>query len=125
MRLPPNKTAAVINKERAIMTEIESTVRRYALLRLAAVFKVDVVALSPTVQFGRDIQARPASDFKLNEFDLIDRDIKDVADKVLLRAMSCGELEIRTVGDYCDHMVRCHVTRPNDVARLLSLPLVS
>jgi hypothetical protein len=104
------------------MSEIETTIRRHALQRLAAVFKVEIDSLSPAARFGEGLKARPASDFKANEFDIIDGDIKDVADKPLLKAMSRGELEIRTLADYCDHMVRCYATKPKDVARLLSLP---
>ena len=104
------------------MGEIETTIRRQALQRLASVFNVEVDALPLAARFGEDLKARPVSDFKANEFDIIDGDIKDVADKALLRAMSRGELEIRTVADYCDHMVRCYAVKPKDVARLLSLP---
>lgn len=66
------------------------------------------------------------SDFNSNEFDLIDDDIKGVADRELLNDMSRGELVIRSVGDYCDHMVRCSARKPKEVARLLRLsPTVS
>ena len=107
------------------MNEIETTIRRYALQRLASVFKVDIYTLPLAARFGEDLRARPASDFKGNEFDVIDGDIKDVADKPLLKSMSRGELEIRTVADYCDHMVRCYAIKPKDVSRLLSLPQAS
>ena len=107
------------------MKDIEATIRRHALQRLALVFSVEIDALSPASRFGEDLKARPASDFKANEFDIIDGDIKDVADKPLLKAMSRGELEIRTVADYCDHMVFCYATKPRDVSRLLSLPQAS
>jgi hypothetical protein len=104
------------------MDEIEIAIRRHVLQRLAAVFNVEMNVLPLGARFGEDLKARPASDFKANEFDIIDGDIKDVADKQLRKAMSRGELEIRTVADYCDHMVRCYATKPRDVARLLSLP---
>ncbi len=104
------------------MGEVETTIRRHALQRLASVFNVYIDALPLGARFGEDLKARPVSDFKANEFDIIDGDIKDVADKPLLKAMSRGDLEIRTVADYCDHMVRCYATKPKDVARLLSLP---
>jgi hypothetical protein len=103
------------------MSEIETAIRRHSLQRLASVFKVEIDTLQPGTRFGEDLKARPVADFKANEFDIIDGDIKDVADKPLLRAISRGDLEIRTVGDYCDHMVRCYSTKPKDVARLLSL----
>lgn len=103
------------------MGEIETAIRRHALERLASIFNVDIKVLALGARFGQDLKARSVSDFKANEFDIIDRDIKDVADKPLLKAMSRGDLEIRTVADYCDHMVRCYATKPKDVARLLSL----
>lgn len=103
-------------------TAIETVIRQRALQRLASVFKVEVNTLSTTARFGEDLKAKPVSNFRLNEFDIIDGDIRDVADKSLLKAMGCGELEIRTVADYCDHMVRCYAVKPKDVARLLSLP---
>lgn len=107
------------------MDEFEITIRKHALKRLASVFNVEVDALPLAARFGEDLKARPASDFKANEFDIIDGDIKDVADKPLRKAMSRGELEIRTVADYCDHMVRCYAIKPKDVARLLSLSQAS
>ena len=104
------------------MTQIESLIREYALHRLASVFHVDPATLFPSARFGEQLKAGPKSFFGDNEFELIDHDIKDVADKSLLKAMARGELEIRTVSDYCDHMVRCYSIKPTEVARLLSLP---
>ncbi len=104
------------------MADIETLIRQRALQRVASVFKVEAESLPLAARFGKDLKAHPVSDFKANEFDIIDGDIKDVADKPLLKAMSRGELEIRTVADYCDHMVRCYAVRPKHVAELLSLP---
>lgn len=101
----------------------EALIRQHALLRLAKIFRVPVESLSIDMRFGEELKAEPASCFKDNEFDVIDNDIKDVADKQLLKEMARGAVEIRTVEDYCDHMVRCNAIKPIDVARLLRLPM--
>lgn len=101
----------------------EDVVRRYALQRLAEVFRVPESSLSNEARFGHELKAAPASDFKSNEFDVIDDDIKDVADRRLLKEMSQGVLVICTVGEYCDHMVRCSSLKPKEVARVLRLPI--
>lgn len=100
----------------------ESLVRKYALRRLATVFNVAENVLSPQAQFGRDLKASGRSDFKRNEFDLIDEDIKDVADKDTRRRLASGSLEVTTVKDYCDHMVRSSIANAKIVAQVLGLP---
>ena len=49
----------------------------------------------------------------------MDHDIRDVADKHVVKELGSGTLVIRTVGDYCDHMVRCYRTKPKDVIYIL------
>ncbi len=100
----------------------ESIVRKYALRRLAAVFGVAESEISPDAKFGRELKANGRSDFKLNEFDLIDDDIKDVADADTRRRLANGAFEVATVRDYCDHMVRSSTTNARMVARVLGLP---
>lgn len=100
----------------------EDVIRLHALRHLAAVFRVPESSLSNDARFGQELKAAPASDFKANEFDIIDDDIKDVADKRLLKEMAQGLLVIQTVGDYCEHMVRCSALKPKEVARILRLP---
>ena len=65
--------------------------------------------------------AKSVSDFKCNEFDIIDHDIHDVADRKVSKEMSDGFLVIRTVEDYCNHMIRCYETKPHDVKRVLGI----
>lgn len=100
----------------------ENLVRKYALKRLASVFNVAVGELPPQAKFGRDLKASARSDFQRNEFDLIDEDIKDVADKDTRRRLASGAFEVTTVKDYCDHMVRSSVTNARIVAQVLNLP---
>jgi hypothetical protein len=107
------------------MTHSEDVIRQHALQRLAAVFRVPESSLSNEARFGHELKAAPASDFQSNEFDVIDDDIKDVADRQDLKEMSQGLLVIRTVGDYCDHMVRCSWRKPKEVARVLRLHATS
>ena len=97
-------------------------VRRHSLRHLAEVFGVSEASLSLDARFGHELKANPASDFKANQFDIIDGDIKDVADKRLLKEMAQGTLVIQTVGDYCEHMVRCSGINPEEVVRVLRLP---
>ena len=109
-------------KRPALVSYPEAMVRQHALQRLAEVFRVPQSSLSDETWFGQDLKAAPASPLKMNEFDVFDDDIKDVADKPMLKDMAKGLLVIRTVGDYCEHMVRCSVIKPQKVARVLSLP---
>lgn len=100
----------------------EEVVRQHSLRHLAEVFGVPEGSLSMDARFGQELKADRASDFKANQFDVIDCDIRDVADKRLLKEMAQGVLVIRTVGDYCEHMVRCRRIKPEEVARVLRLP---
>lgn len=125
MQHPLNKTVVVIQIEYWKMIEIENLIRQHALRRLASVFKVNVESLSLNARFGIDLKASFVSDFKFNEFDIIYNDIEDVSDKFMLKAFSNGELEIKTVADYCTHMIRCYAVKPQYVANLLSLPKIT
>jgi hypothetical protein len=101
----------------------EEVVRQHALRRLAGLFQVPEALLVDDAKFGEELKAAPASDFTSNEFDVVDDDIKDAADKRLREEMASGQLVIRTVRDYCDHMVRCSALRPDEVAHVLGLPI--
>lgn len=109
-------------KKPATAVPSEEVVRRHALRHLAEVFGVPEASLSLDARFGQELKANPASDFKANQFDIVDGDIKDVADKQLLKEMAQGKLVIQTVGDYCEHMVRCSSINPEEVVRVLRLP---
>ena len=109
-------------KKSAPTIHSEEAVRRHSLRRLAEVFGVPEASLSPCARFGHELKADPASAFKANQFDIIDGDIKDVVDKRLRKKMAQGTLVIQTVGDYCEHMVRCSSINPEEVAGVLRLP---
>lgn len=103
-------------------TEIKSVIRKHALLRVAKLFNVPIESLIPSTRFGADLKAGDRSFFKDNAFDEIDGDIRDAADRALQREMAKGVYEISTVGDYCDHMIRCYALRPRVVRKILELP---
>ena len=112
-------------KVKSIATPVrsEEVVRMHALRRLAEVFGVPEASISIDARFGQDLKADTRSDFKANQLDIIDFDIKDVADKRLLKEMAEGKVVIQTVGDYCQHMVRCSSINPDEVVRVLRLPV--
>ena len=103
------------------MEEIERVIREKAILRLSGIFKVPISVLTPGCRFGDDLKASFVSDFRRNEFDQVNDDIHDVADKTITKELGAGKLTIKTVEDYCDHMVRCSKTKRKDVERLLGI----
>lgn len=90
-----------------------------ALGRIARIFKQPVSSLNLNLQFGEDLKCSFVSDFKDNEFDIINNDIRDVADKVITKELNSGNLTIRSVGDYCKHMEICFEKNPKEVERVL------
>ncbi|WCM91432.1 hypothetical protein M5C99_13550 [Acidovorax sp. NCPPB 2350] len=102
----------------------EEVIHSHSLKHLAEVFGVPEASLALDARFGEELKADPASDFKANQFDIIDGDIKDVADKQLLKEMEQGKLIIRTVHDYCQYMIKCSRINPKKVALVLGLPKV-
>lgn len=98
----------------------DAELRQAAKQRVARPLKVSEDDLSLNTVFGEDIKASFVSDFKLNEFDILLEDIREVADKQIEKELNSGAMLIRTVGDYCEHMVRCYRTKPTEVARVLS-----
>jgi len=103
------------------MDVTDDELRRAAKLRVASLFNVSADTLGLDVAVGEGLKASFVSDFKANEFDQLDYDIRDVADRQTLKEMGNGVLVIRTVGDYCEHMVRCYRTKPEDVIRVLRI----
>jgi hypothetical protein len=99
----------------------ERLIRSRALARIAQVFSIPQESISQRWEFGADLRASFVSDFRFNEFDKLDQDVKDVADKVTRKRLGNGELVIRTVADYCDHMVASYAKNPREVAVILGL----
>ncbi len=87
--------------------------------RVARIFHVESDSLTPNVVFGEGLKESFVSDWKDNEFDEIHFDIDFVANRHILKEIESGDLVIRTVGDYCEHMVRCYRFKPKRVIRIL------
>lgn len=90
--------------------------------RIARVFGTLVDRVRPEHVFGEGLKSSGRSDFKYNEYDQMLHDIRDVADRQSLKEIDSGALEIRTVAEYCDHMVRCYHTNEKAVLSALGLP---
>src|ERR1700674_2213469 len=103
------------------MSVPEQIIRERAFTRIAEIFNVPVELLRHDAKFGEDLKASFVSDFRHNEFDKVDQDIHDVADQEITSEFTKGILTIRTVGEYCDQMVRCYATKPEDVNKILRL----
>lgn len=100
----------------------DEVIRKHSVHRLTKIFKVGEQTLVPGARFGHELAATSRSDFGRNEFDLVDDDIKDVSDNRTRKALAKGSLLIETVNDYCEHMIRCYRSRPDEVAHVLGLP---
>lgn len=106
---------------RTMIAAAEEIIRERAHARVAQLFGLAPDAMQPGAEFGKELKASFVSDFRHNEFDKLDQDIKDVADQATKKRLASGELVIRTVADYVDHMVACYATNPREVVRLLGL----
>lgn len=103
------------------MKATEQVIREHALARIAEIFGIPVTQLRQDTKFGEDLKASFVSDFRFNELDKVDFDIRDVADRKITKELNKGEATIYTVGDYCNHMVRCYETMSDEVSRILRL----
>lgn len=99
----------------------EETVRHYARLRISHLFGTQPDLLANEAAFGKELKASFVSDFKENEYDKLDHDIKGVSDRSILKELSSGQLVIQTVEDYCDHIVRCYENNPRAVMHVLQI----
>lgn len=95
--------------------------RRAAKARIARLFNTEIDAISLEFEFGEHLNVSFRSDFRANEHDQIYYDIRDAADRDTLKQIESGALVVRTVGDYCEHMVHCFETNRSEVLRILSL----
>ena|ERR1700754_3902565 len=91
-----------------------------SLQRIAAIFKMPVEQIRLEWVFGTHLKSSFRSDFARNEFDVINDDIHDVADKNAIRLLGEGELVISTVGEYCEFMVNLSRQNPEGVRRVLT-----
>ena len=118
---PHQMKTVVAGTERKIMKYSDSEIALAARQKIAKVFGVQADGVRPEYVFGEDLKSSSRSDFKYNEFDQMLHDIRDVADRQVLKEIDSGALEIRTVAEYCDHMVRCYSTNEKAVTDVLGL----
>ncbi len=98
------------------MTITKEDITYLCYKKIAEIFKLPVEKIKPDDVFGKDILCTPiTSEFKENEFDVMLFDIRYVADPKTIKQLNNGGLVIKTVNDYCKHMVHCHHKRPNRV----------
>lgn len=105
------------------MKTLEQTIRKSAFARIAQIFNISVDQLRLDFVFGEELDVTFVSDFRDNEHDQVLHDIEDVSDRNVTKELNKGLLTIRTVNDYCNHMVRCFDTMPEEVARILEIQL--
>lgn len=103
------------------MDRFEKKIRKRALFRLAGIFHLPAAELTEKHRFGVDLKPSFVSDFRRNELDRINDDIHDVANGDTIKEFKSGNLVVQTVGDYCDHMVRCSKFKLKDVKILLEI----
>jgi len=108
------------------MRDQDEIVRKFAMQRIANIFNIPVGSLNKEAVFGSDLKATHSPGlFNPNEYDKIESDILDVCSRETYKAISSGNLTIRTVGDYCDHMIKCYKKKPKDVIQTLNIILPS
>lgn len=106
MRRILQKIVDVVSSKKNVQVR-EDDLRRLALNRVSEVFGKDCSSGPDELHFGVHLRATSVSDFSYNELDTILNDIYDAAPKKILREMKSGKRTIRTVEDYCRHMVEC------------------
>ena len=100
--------------------ESDTDVRVAAVGRVARLFGGQASDVRMDAVFGVDLKPTFKSDFRYNELDRIDFDIRDVASPEVTKELASGATTITTVHDYCEHMVRCYATSPSEVLRVLA-----
>jgi hypothetical protein len=97
---------------------------KFSLLRIANIFNISFDSLRRESEFGKDLKVGSSSGLlKRNEYELIEEDIYNVANRLFYKELVAGNLTIRTVGDYCNHMVRCFKVNQENVIYVLEMNL--
>jgi len=104
------------------MNYSEEDISNASIKKVAELFNLPYKDILPNYEFGKDLLCdRERSDFKENEFDLMLFDIRYVADRKTTKELNSEKLVIRTVNDYCEHMIRSYETNPKRVVDTLGL----
>lgn len=98
---------------------IEQRIRTASRARICTIFRVSDSALGDQDRFGVDLDSSFQSYFRYNELDQVLHDIRDVANKSVLAEINSGRREISTVLEYCNHMVLCYETEPDEVEAVI------
>jgi len=99
----------------------EEVICLHARARIAEIFGLAIEEIRPDMNFASDFQSARVSDFLRSEFDQLNDDIRDVANRKITTEINSGALVINTIADYCNHMVRCYYVNPKEVVNLLGL----
>lgn len=105
------------------MESKERVVRKAALKRVATIFRLPEAMVDESMVFGEHLNVSSRSDFRRNEFDIILDDIRDMANKDMIAKIDKGEINVRTVKEYCDYMLVCYLYNHEEVGRLLGINL--
>ena len=89
--------------------------------RIAQIFKIPADSIQLDYEIGEELKASFQSDWAYNEHDKILHDIQDVADRNIMKEIYASNMTIKTVRDYCNHMLRCYQTAPKEVIYTLKL----
>jgi hypothetical protein len=88
---------------------------------VAKTFNVSINTISLDYEFGNELKNSFISDFKWNEYDDILEYIRDAADSCILKELNSGDVVIRTVDDFCKHMIRCYHINKKKVVKILEI----
>ncbi len=100
---------------------VQQRLKDRSLDRIAQVFSVDKADLRLDHVFGEDLKPSFVSDFRRNELDILNDDVLDVSDRSTLKDIRSGKLVLKSVGDYCDHIIKCYETNKEEVCSLLGV----
>ena len=78
-----------------------------SLMRISRIFHIPIAEIHRELRFGVDLKPGFVSDFRDNELDIINYDLHDAATKGIRADLIAGRIVIKTVGDYCEFMLRC------------------
>jgi hypothetical protein len=99
----------------------EKVIRERAFARISALFGIPVQELRESFRFGEELHPSVASAFRDNEVEDVVDDIVNVSTPLMIREFGKGVWDIKTLGDYCDHMVRCYELSPRAVSKVLKM----
>lgn len=110
-----------VNRESMAMSHSDKEIFDASIKKLAEIFKIPIESIQLDYQFGKELDASFVSDWSYNELDQVLHDVRDVADRNIIKELEAGNLIIETLEKYCNHMIRCYKTEPKEVIYALGL----